>query len=115
MAYSEAAQSRQVLDHGNDLVSAIARLRQNSTQVTDPLHDRTLLRSASHCDPPAPLEIEKTFFPKDVQGTKDGVLVHSEHSSNVLGQWQAFPWAGLALGDCSSYFGSDLVVQGHRL
>ena len=103
--------SRETLNHSDDLVTSVALEATELDQLADPLHDGTLLRSTGHRYAAATLEIEKPFFTENVQSTEHGVLIHAEDSGHVFRQGKALTGSSLSLGDGSADLCCHLVVQ----
>jgi hypothetical protein len=75
-----------------------------------PGQHRTALRRAYHRDTAAAPELEQALFPEQVKRSQDGVLVHSEHRREVLGQRQALAGHGFARGGAFSPDGTTLAL-----
>src|ERR1035441_1092755 len=73
----------EVVDHLDDFAMALALLPGELQQVPDLGEDGTALGCARHRDATSAAELQETFLPQNVQGAKDGVLVHrsEEHTS----------------------------------
>jgi len=74
-------------------------------------HDDTALGSPRNRDASTAPELEKSFLPKDLQRTQQGVLVDAEDGGEILGRRQALTRLGLTVRNCSPDLRGDLLVE----
>ena len=103
--------SRETLNHLDDLVTSVTLEATELDQLVDTLNDDALLRSPCHRDAAATLEVEETFLTEDMQCSQHGVLVHTEDGCHVLGQGKALSGSSFSLGDGPADFGRHLIMK----
>jgi hypothetical protein len=95
------SRSANALDDLDQLVQAVTVLATELDELACLHHDDTALGSSRHRDATTATELEKSFAPKELQGTQQGVLVHAEDGGKILGRRQALARLGLTVRNCS--------------
>jgi hypothetical protein len=99
------------LDENDDFISSVALGPRVVEEFVDPEHHGTTLRRADDSYPSSAREIEQTFLTKYVQGSNDGVLIHTEDGGEVHRWRQALTLNDLSVGDGSTNLCGHLFVQ----
>ena len=107
--------SRQGLDHPDHVFSPVPLMAGEVHELSHLAEYRALMRGPRHGDAVPAAELDKAFIPEDVHGSEHRVLVHSEDGCDVFDEWKSLARTGLSLGDGTTYFSSDLIVECHRL
>ena len=105
----------EVFDDLDQFVRAVTVLATEFDELACLRHDDTALGCSRHGDASTATELEKSFLPKELQRTQQGVLVHSEDGGEILGCREAFTGLCFSVCDCSSYLGRDLFVEVGRV
>ena len=74
-------------------------------------HDDTALGSSRNRDASTATEREKSFLPKELRRTQQGVLVDTGDGGEILHRRQAFTGLGHAVGDRSPDLRRNLLVE----
>src|SRR5262245_42827569 len=105
------AGSGKAFDDLDDFFAPEAVVAGEFEELLGPGEYGAALGGASHGDASPAAELQQPFLSEQVQRPQDGVLVHAEHGSEVLGQGQPLTRACLAVGDGAADLRGDLVVQ----
>jgi hypothetical protein len=94
--------SSETLDDLDHFFGSITLDSTEFDQLTDSCYDCPPLRGSGHGDSSTSLEIQQ-----------HGVLVHTEHGCDVLGERETFSWPRFTFGNGSSDLCCHLVVESH--
>ena len=100
-----------LLDNLDELVQAVAVLAPELDELPCLHHDDPALGCSRNRDASTATELEKSFLPKELQGTQQGVLVHAEDGGKILRRRQTLAGLGLTVRNCSPYLRRDLLVK----